>query len=180
MRKLTTILCAAMIIIPNFASASERIEEILPDAKIIGEGRLTYLLWDVYDAALYAPNGMWRDDEPFALKLSYLMDIEGKKIADRSVVEMRHQQTANEVQLAAWHAQMCKIFPKVQEGETITGVYTKNKETVFYKGDQEIGRIKDPKFSKAFFGIWLSKDTNAPDLRRKLLSGNATQMAGKQ
>ena len=40
---------------------------------------------------------------------------------------------------------------------------------VFYKDNTEIGRIKDPAFSVAFFNIWLGDKTSAPELRRKLL-----------
>ena len=64
---------------------------------------------------------------------------------------------------------MRKIFPDVGKGVRLTGVYTGTDETIFYKNNSEIGRIKDPDFSKAFFGIWLDEKTSAPDLRRSLL-----------
>ena len=34
---------------------------------------------------------------------------------------------------------------------------------------RSVGRIADPDFSRAFFGIWLNEETSVPDLRRKLL-----------
>ena len=161
--------CALALLGITPAYALDHIRTYVPAAQKVGKGRLTYLFWDVYDATLYAPQGSWQEGQPFALQLSYLREIEGKKIADRSVEEMRNQGIKDEVKLATWHAQMRKIFPNVDEGVRLTGVYTEKGETVFYKNDREVGRINDPEFSKAFFDIWLNEKTSAPDLRRKLL-----------
>lgn len=149
--------------------ATNHIRVSVPNAQKVGEGRLSYLLWDIYDATLYAPEGKWEANKPFALKLSYLRTLDGEKIADRSAEEMRNQGFTDEVKLAAWHEQMSKIFPDVDEGVSLTGVYTEDKSAVFYKDDVEIGRINDPEFSEAFFGIWLNEETTAPSLRQKLL-----------
>lgn len=154
-------------ITPSYAF--EYIKTYVPAAKKVGEGRLTYLFWDVYDATLYAPEGAWQENEPFALQLSYLRTLEGKKIADRSIEEMRKQGFSDEVKLATWHTQMRNIFPDVDDGISLTGVYTKKGDAVFYLDNTEIGRVQDPEFSKAFFGIWLDEKTSDPDLRRKLL-----------
>lgn len=161
--------CALALLGITPAHALDHIRGFVPEAQKVGEGRLSYLFWDVYDATLYAPEGEWQVDRPFALQLSYLREIEGKKIADRSVEEIREQGFTDEVKLATWHAQMRKIFPNVDKGMTLTGVYTGNGETVFYHDNEEVGRIKSSEFSRAFFNIWLSEDTSAPDLRRKLL-----------
>lgn len=162
-------LCALTVLSAVPTYAIDHLRTYVPGAQKVGEGRLTYLLWDVYDAALYAPRGKWSHDKPFALRLSYLRPIKGKKIADRSAEEIRGQGFTDEIKIAAWHAQMKKIFPDVNEGVSLTGVYTQMGETVFYRNNTEIGRIKDPEFSKVFFDIWLNEKTTAPDLRRKLL-----------
>jgi hypothetical protein len=64
---------------------------------------------------------------------------------------------------------MRKIFPDVDKGDSLTGIYTTSKESIFYLNDKEIGRIRDPGFGKVFFNIWLGKDTSEPALREKLL-----------
>ena len=151
------------------ANAMEHIKEQIPNAEKVGEGRLHYLFWDIYDAELFAPQGKLQDGKPLALHLSYLRNITGKKIADRSLDEMRDQGIYDEATLASWHAQMLDIFPDVEKGKTLTGVYTAKGETVFYANGLEIGRISDPQFSAAFFDIWLNENTSSPDLRRKLL-----------
>ncbi len=149
--------------------AVDYIRTYIPDAQKVGEGRLSYFIWDVYDAALYTPKGTIQQSPPMALSLSYLRSIKGKDIADRSIQEMRDLGFNNEIQLADWHAQMKNIFPDVEQGMTLTGVYTNDGATVFYQDGTLVGRINDPEFTRAFFDIWLNENTNAPDLRRRLL-----------
>lgn len=169
MRKILFILAVLLVLNTAPVFASDYIEDKVPNAKTVGEGRLTYMLWDVYDAVLYAPNGKFEPQKPFALSLTYLRDLSGKKIADRSVEEMRNQGFKDEIRLAAWHTQMTNIFPDVSEGVSLTGLYTDNGESIFYKNGIEVGRIKDKEFGKYFFDIWLNKKTSAPDLRANLL-----------
>ena len=152
------------------ASAADYVRNYVPDMDVVGEGRLTYLFWDVYDATLRAPGGQWQQNAPFALSLSYLRDISGEDIADRSAEEMRNIGVDDEVKIARWHSQMRDIFPNVTEGDTLTGIYTQGRDSVFYLNGQAIGRIQDPEFGRAFFDIWLSQETSSPDLRSKLLS----------
>ena len=151
------------------AMANDYIGTMVPDAQKVGSARMTYMLWDVYDAVLYAPQGNWSADSPFALKLTYLRDLHGQKIADRSIKEMRTQGYNDEIRLAAWQNQMRMIFPDVKQGDVITGIFTTDKQTVFFDGEREIGHIQDPEFGQRFFDIWLNAKTSEPDLRTALL-----------
>jgi hypothetical protein len=141
----------------------------VPDAQVVGSGRLSVMLWEVYDATLYAPQGVWNAGKPFALSLHYFRDIEGGDIADRSVVEMRKQGFSDEVILAGWHGQMRAIFPDVTRGTVLTAVYIPGKSTRFFRDGQDIGVITDSEFGKHFFNIWLAENTSEPGLRKKLL-----------
>lgn len=147
---------------------AEHINKYVKDAKVVGSGKLSYLLWDVYNATLYAPNGRWKRNKPFALSLSYLRAVTGKDIADRTVQEIRKLGFTNEVKLAAWYRQMKRIFPNVTKGSNLTGIYTPNSQTYFYRGKRQIGYIRDPEFGYWFFNIWLGKNTSQPDLKLKL------------
>ncbi|AGA64187.1 hypothetical protein B488_01940 [Liberibacter crescens BT-1] len=51
----------------------------------------------------------------------------------------------------------------------MSGMYLPGKKTTFYNGNEIIGFIKNDDFGKLFFGIWLSKKTSEPKLRRALL-----------
>jgi hypothetical protein len=167
MRKLTIfiLMCLAMA----QAQASTVIEKQIPHAQLVVSARLTVLLFDIYDASLYTSYGKPELTLPYALKLSYLRDLKGESIADRSAKEMRHQQRVDEVTLADWHSQMRNIFPDVKKGDDITGIYKNNTQCEFYKNNVFIGQIQDERFCNMFFDIWFGERTTAPELRRKLL-----------
>jgi hypothetical protein len=156
-------------VMASSAVGNDLIAQHVPFAQAVGKGRLSILFWDVYDAELLAPNGKWNAEEPFALSLTYLRDIAGRDIADKSAEEIRNLGFENEVKLAAWHNQMLNIFPDVKEGSNLTGIYAENGESIFFYKNNEIGRISDPDFGRYFFDIWLNRKTSAPQLRAKLL-----------
>lgn len=149
--------------------AHEVIQYKIPDAKIVGQGVLSYAFWDVYKATLYAPRGEWDPSRPYALSIEYFRDIKGKDIADRSVQEIRRQGLIDKVRLSAWSEQMKLIFPNVHEGTVLSAIYIPGNETIFYHGHKKIGTIKDEDFGKHFFAIWLDKTASAPELRLLLL-----------
>lgn len=171
MRSIIRTACALIMIGITPAFATDQIGAFVPAAEKVGEARYTYLFWDLYDITLYAPRGTWSADAPFALRLEYLRDLSGKKIADKSAEEIRNQGYDNELRLADWHEQMRYIFPDVENGASLTGVYTESGESVFYHDAEEIGRISDPEFGRHFFNIWLGSKTSAQELRDRLLGG---------
>lgn len=171
MRKfiLTTSMLGALML-PSMSIAETTITQTyIPNAQEVGSGRLTVFFWDVYDASLFAPDGEWSENKPYALSLSYLRDLKGSDIAERSVEEMREQGFSDEVTLATWHQKMKSLFPDVDDNTTLTGIRDQKGNTVFYHNGERLGAINDPEFSKWFFGIWLNENTSEPALRRKLL-----------
>ena len=166
-RSFLAVLFFASLAMP--ALASEPVRQSIPGAQLVGEGRLTFAFWDVYDAALYAPQGTLRDDAPHALTIRYLREIAGVKIADRSVQEIRSLGFADEEKLARWQVQMEKIFPDVKEGTVLTAIFIPEQKTIFYSGNSKIGEVRDAEFTQWFAAIWLDENTSEPALRAKLL-----------
>ena len=151
------------------ASASDVVTKHIPGASKVGSGTLSIFLWEVYDATLYAKDGSWNRNEPFALNIDYKRTIDGVDIADRSAEEIKSLGYGDENKLANWLTQMREIFPDVTPESTITGLYQPNQPTIFYHNAARIGTIDDPEFGKWFFDIWLSKKTPEPKLRAALL-----------
>ncbi len=145
----------------------------VPAAELVGKGRMTYLGFKVFDAELFAPNGVYSSSSPFALKLTYLRNVKGKAIAESSVKEMKRQGGVPAARLASWEKQMSAIFPNVSRGQSITGVKTAGGSTVFYLGGSKIGTINDPEFSNRFFAIWLGNNTRNPGLRARLVGAGS-------
>jgi hypothetical protein len=145
------------------------VRQSVPQAAIVGRGMLSYAVWDIYEATLYAPNGKWNPAQPFALSIKYYHALKGAAIADRSVEEMRKQGFQDDARLADWNAQMKKIFPDVENGSVLSAVYAPGRQTTFYNGAHLAGVIQGDAFAQKFFGIWLSEKTSEPKLRRALL-----------
>ncbi|NDE90081.1 MAG: hypothetical protein EB059_02935 [Alphaproteobacteria bacterium] len=168
------ILLAFMLcLIPlSFAYAMDRFPALpssLPKMEVVGEGNLSKLVFNVYDIALYAPNGAYEPSQPQAITIRYHIKLDGYDIADRSVEEMQRQHIS-EAKLARWHKAMMGIFPAVNDGSLLTAFHVPGGKTQFYLNNRHyIGAIADPEFGAAFFGIWLKQTTSEPELRLQLI-----------
>jgi hypothetical protein len=170
MHRILMLLSVIAILVPGSVLAdTESILKKVPEVEKVGSGRLSFLIWNVYDATLYAPQKKYEASKPFALRLSYLIDLKGSDIAKRSVEEMRKQGFDNEAQLNKWQKAMEEIFPDIKSGNTITGIRNENGYAFFYLDNVFIGSINEEAFTNQFFAIWLDQKTSEPALRKKLL-----------
>jgi hypothetical protein len=149
------------------ANSLERIG--LPNLILLGEGRLTVLFWDIYDARLYVADGSYDPEKPFALSLNYLRGFSGSDITKRSIEEMRKQGLGDESVLVSWQTELGRIFPDVLEGDEIIGVSDPSEGARFFLNDSLIGTITDQNLSRQFFDIWLSEKTSEPEMRKLLM-----------
>ena len=97
----------------------------VPHARLVGQGRLTYLMMDIYDARLYAPDGKVASDGPLALNLTYLRPVSGARIADTSIEEIRKQGFDDEITLAGCTPCCLNIIPDVTTATVLTGLRIK-------------------------------------------------------
>lgn len=141
----------------------------LPSAELVGTGTMRFLGFRVFDAELFAPNGRYDPNRPFALKLTYLRNFEGQAIADKSAEEIQRQGVGDSRKLNRWKSQMAAIFPDVRKGQSITGLRDASGNTVFYSGKRRIGAIRDREFTRYFFNIWLGPNTRDAGLRNRLV-----------
>ncbi len=138
----------------------------------VGAARLTVWGFQVYDARLWAQPEFSADSyerRSFALEITYLRSFDNGAIAERSLKEMRGIGTVSEQQSALWLGQMRKIFPDISKGDRLVGLHKPGKGAEFSLNGKPVGEIRDPEFGRLFFGIWLSPQTSAPQLRLELL-----------
>jgi hypothetical protein len=157
---------------PAVMTPSPHIARYVSDGRLAGEGRLTWLGFHVYDARLYAGQGFDLADpfsQPFVLELTYARKLDGKGIASASRDEIQRLGFGSEAQLSRWLVQMEKLFPDVDKGSRIAGVYQPGAGARFYVDGKFAGSVDDPQFGRAFFSIWLDPRTRAPRLRESLL-----------
>ena len=171
----TAALALACSVAPAHASAPDMsFATALQNKQVIGSARLRVWGFDVYDMRLKAGPGFDTArfaDGPLALELSYLRNLKGADIAERSLDEMRNLESIAPAQAESWLAAMRGLFPDVKKGDRLAGVHQPGRGAMFYLNDRLIGEVADPRFSRLFFGIWLSPKTSQPALRESLLQG---------
>jgi hypothetical protein len=133
-----------------------------------GEGELRWFGLRIYRARLWTEAGNYSPKRPFALELRYRRSFSAEQLAATSVSEMRRL-GYHDAPLAEWERRMRELFPDVRPGDRLIGLSLPGEGAVFFSDTDELGRIDDPQFAEAFFGIWLDPRTRAGELRRTLL-----------
>ena len=148
-------------------------KQALPDATVIGSGSFRWFGLKLYDASLWAVRGSFNPDNwqsaSLALELNYARTLEGRRIAEASIDEMKKLGIGTPAQHKAWDEAMKQVFPDVDKTTQLIGLYVPGQPTRFFRNGAAIGEIADPAFGPAFFAIWLHPKTTAPKLRTMLL-----------
>jgi hypothetical protein len=165
----TFVLICAFSYNAEATESGEARDSYIKNAERVGQkAKLTYIIWDVYNAELFAEDGKFDRNKPFSIKLEYLRGAEGKKIADVSIDEIRGQGFRESSKLSNWKGLLADAIPDVNVGDTIEGVSAKGKLIFIYNG-KKYSEIKNSELTKKFFDIWLSENTSENRLRKKLL-----------
>ena len=154
-------------------SASPAASTPLAGARLVGQGTMRFLGFEVYRARLWAQPGFDADNyaaHPLALELTYHRAFTGAAIAQRSVEEMQRQASVPPTQAQRWQQRLTEVIPDVQPGDRLTGLYQPGQGMRLWRGNQELAAIDDAELARLFFGIWLSPQTSEPALRSALLA----------
>jgi len=157
---------------PLFALEAE-VAGPLSGARLVGQGTLRFLGFDVYRARLWAAPGFDASDyaaHPLALELTYHRGFSAEAIAKRSLDEMRRVGSFTPEQAARWQQALQAALPDVKPGDRLLGVYQPGAGAVFRMGGRVVGEVPDAEFARLFFGIWLSPKTSEPALRQALIA----------
>ena len=156
------------------SGARAELQSVLPQGRLVGQGRLKFWGLQVYDARLWAQPGFRAANfgsEPLALELNYLRSFDKLAIAERSIAEMRRAARISPQQAEAWTAALLKVIPDVQKGDRVMSLHQPGVGAAFWVNGLAAGEIRDAQFARLFFGIWLSPQTSEPALRAALLAG---------
>ena len=150
------------------------VETELPEAMLLGQGRLRFLGLSVYDARLWVagpfdPAAYFRAS--LALELVYTRRLVGRLIAERSLEEMQRAPGLDEATGERWLQAMTRLFPDVTPGDRLTGVQRPGERVRFFFNGALRGDVADPEFARRFISIWLGPQTSQPTLRQALLGG---------
>lgn len=157
------ILCGAILCV--FSSTTVLANS---DFNKVGEGKMEYLLWDVYDATLSTHSGNYAlGDNPVKFKLTYLRNFEAKDIV--KATQEQWQRLGKEQSSKTYSDKLLQIWPDIKKGESLTLITNEQGGSIFYHNDKKIGEINEPEFATDFLAIWLDKNTSEPELRKQLL-----------
>ena len=138
--------------------------------KLVGEGMMSYLFWDVYLARLYTKSGTYdQQSNDTAIEFNYELDIKSAALVEETIKQWRELNLDEHPQEAEWANALLEIWPDISEGDQLLFHIDENGHAQFYYNNQFRGEIASPEFSTRFKSIWLSKDTTAPKVRKKLL-----------
>ncbi|WP_375057776.1 chalcone isomerase family protein [Zobellella sp. DQSA1] len=138
----------------------------LSDLTLVGEGKMRWLFWDLYQARFYSGDGRYRPgDFPQALALHYQRDIRQEDLLNATVEEWRRLGVDWKPE---WQQQLSRLWPSVRKRDELVLRADKDGVSRFYFNWQLLGEIVDPEFAPAFLAIWLSPDSRDPALTRQL------------
>ncbi|WP_371875603.1 chalcone isomerase family protein [Duganella aceris] len=162
-------LCALLLASGPLHAAPDYVTQELGNPRLSGQGTFTWFGLTIYSAELWVGPQGYSATAPLVLDLRYARSLSGRKIAEASVDQMEKTGAGSEAQRAAWLQKMKAIFPDVQEGSRLSGVFLPGQGMRFYRDGKELAMVADPAFAQAFVGIWLDPATSAPKLRAALL-----------
>ncbi|BDX08519.1 chalcone isomerase family protein [Planctobacterium marinum] len=139
--------------------------------KLVGEGKLSFLFWDIYYARLYSADGRYQEQAyPLALELTYLRDFTKQQLVEETAKQWKKLGFEDETKTQTWLSRLSELWPDVEEKQSITLYIDNQNRSFFYFNAELLGQIDDAEFSQAFLAIWLSEDTSAPEVRKKLIA----------
>ena len=165
-------LLALLIIIPSLSWSTEDKQEGFQSPKLIGEGTLKVLMWEVYDLRLYTDGTAFSWQDKFMLEFDYSRELEKESVIDASLKEFKLQPNVTDKDIKAWEMYLEQVIQPVQKGEKATIQWVPDGQIIFhYEGSKPVF-IENKQFARAFFNIWLGEQTSRPKLRSELL-GNS-------
>jgi hypothetical protein len=166
-------------LVPMSGAASQQPQSAATAAQLfsqyqtVGEGKFSYWFWDLYQARLATVDGQFLDYQqsaPLLLELRYLRDISKEEFVDATLEQWRVQAGAIQKQHKLWAGELTTLWRDVKKGDVLSAELHPDGLISFYFNQQLLGKTIDPAMGEAFFDIWLSEKTTAPELRKLLLS----------
>ncbi|MFD2453747.1 chalcone isomerase family protein [Ideonella paludis] len=134
-------------------AAPAEVRQLWPTPHLQGQARLRFIGLHIYDIRLWLQEplrgGAWAQ-QPLALEIAYARNLDGLKIAERSLTEMQRGGPIDEATSARWLAEMKRLFPNVKGGDRITGVFQPGQAAAFLHNGRPLGEVRDARFAQAF------------------------------
>ena len=141
----------------------------VPDAKLVGEARFEIFFFKIYDAQLFAPDGVYAPRGVYALRLNYLVDAKEDRIIKQTVKEMKRMKAASHAKIESWVPLMEEAFIDMDEGSFADFIRMADGTLTLAANGKEISRIEDKRLVRALMKLWLGKKVRDEEFRDKLM-----------
>ena len=158
----------ALFSVPGMVTA-DTLSQIIPTAQKIGEARFKILLFKIYDAELFAPEGRLDRNGPYALRLTYLVNARKDRIISSTVKEMKRQKTASDEVIEAWVPLMEDAFISMDKDSRADFIHTGDGRLLLTANGDLISEIDDADFIAALMDVWLGPKVRDKDFQDKLM-----------
>ena len=158
----------ALIALPTMARA-EVMRDFVPDAALVGKARFQVLFFKIYDAALYAPKGVYDRRAPYALRLTYLINGKKDRIIKQTVKEMKRQRAASDSVIEGWVPLMEQAFIDMPKGAAADFIHVGDGSLFITAEGGVIAEITDRRFIRALMNIWLGAKVRDAEFQLALL-----------
>ena len=149
------------------AAASAQPVNLPQQYKLVGQASFSWLWFDVYHAQLATPTGRYQFKQvPFILSLNYARSISSEDLVAATQEDWQRQKINYQQN---WLDKLATLWPDVQEGDQICLYIDSNGHSHFYFNQQYRGTITDLPFAAAIAAIWLSANTQKPELTQQLI-----------
>ena len=165
MKKLLTLL----ILIPSLSWTNEIKQEVFQSPKLIGEGTLKVLMWEVYDLRLFTDGTPFSWKNKFILEFDYSRELKKESVIDASLKEFKLQPNVSDKDIKAWEVYLEQVIQTVQKGTKASVMWIPEGQIVFDYEGSPTSTIENEDFARAFLNIWLGEKTSRPKLRSQLL-----------
>lgn len=149
---------------PKPHELQEHIESAMP----YGYSKLSkFLIGDIYEIALWQDATQFSTNQPFAITIEYLRTISKDQLVDKTIEALERLKAPFNPE--TFRRKLEELFPDVQEGDRITSYVKPNAEITFYFNGIKAGTVSNREFISYFPAIWLSPDSQEPEMRDQLL-----------
>jgi len=163
-------LFALIILVSSISWTGQAQQEDFQSPKLIGEGTLKVLMWEVYDLRLFTDGTPFSWNNKFMLEFDYSRELKKESVIDASLKEFKLQPNVTDKDIKAWEVYLEKVIQSVQKGAKASIIWVPDGQIIFHYEGSKPTTIENEKFARAFLNIWLGERTSRPKLRNKLLN----------
>lgn len=143
-----------------------------PSWQSIGSAKLTVLWFDIYQAELSSPLGNYEPKQPFKLSLTYLREFSSDSLIKETIKQIENLKQLDQktwlIKKEIWGNKLKTIWPDVKANDRISFISDKQQHAHFFFNGTFVGSIEDPTFTNQFSAIWLSLNSEYPELGKQL------------